>query len=400
MDHPLKQHLIDPEICIRCYTCENTCPIQAIEHNDDNVVVDASKCNFCMDCIPVCPTGSIDEWRVVAAPYSLEAQYEWEELPEQGELTLDEGPSSGGSIDESDVDPVAALLAEAHKGAGGKARAPASAAKPTINLYNLSNAVEAVVQGNFRLTDESADTDVRHIILDFQGKPFPVLEGQSLGIIAPGTDADGKPHLPRLYSASSPRDGERAGYHNVSLTVKRDEGGLCSNFLCDLKTGDSVNVTGPFGATFLLPSDPAARLLMICTGTGSAPMRAFTMARQRTVGAREGGMVMFFGARTPESLPYFGPLKKMPEKLLQKHLVFSREQGMPKEYVQDRMRTKEDVVAEMLQDANTHIYICGLKAMEQGVEEALINITESIGDSWQAVRDVMREDGRYHVETY
>ena len=48
MNKPLKQHLIDPEICIRCYTCEMTCPIGAIEHDDNNVVVDASKCNFCM----------------------------------------------------------------------------------------------------------------------------------------------------------------------------------------------------------------------------------------------------------------------------------------------------------------------------------------------------------------
>ena len=400
MNHPLKQHLIDPEICIRCYTCEMTCPEEAIEHNDDNVVVDASKCNYCMDCIPVCPTGSIDEWRVVEAPYSLESQYEWEELPEQGDVAIAETVSNKDNADDSSIDPVAALLAEAHKGAGGKARAPKSASKPTINLYNLSNAVEAVVQGNYRLTDDGSDSDVRHIILDFQGKPFPVLEGQSLGVIAPGTAKDGKAHLPRLYSASSPRDGERPGYHNVSLTVKRDEGGLCSNYLCDLKKGDKVNVTGPFGATFLMPSDPSARLLMICTGTGSAPMRAFTMARERTVGAREGGMVMFFGARTPSSLPYFGPLKKMPEKLLQKHLVFSRVPDQPKEHVQDRMRAEEAIVAEMLLDTNTHIYICGLKAMEQVVEDALTSITESTGQSWLTLRDAMREDGRYHVETY
>ena len=400
MSSPLKQHLIDPEICIRCYTCENTCPIQAIEHNDDNVVVDASKCNFCMDCIPVCPTGSIDEWRVVNTPYSLESQYEWDELPEQDDITIDDPVVDKQNPDDGDADPITALLAEAHKGAGGKVRAPVSASKPTVNLYGLSNPVEALVKGNFRLTSEGSDTDVRHIILDFQGKPFPVLEGQSLGIIAPGTNKDGKPHLPRLYSASSPRDGERAGYHNVSLTVKRDEDGLCSNYLCDLKKDDKVNVTGPFGTTFLMPTDPEARLLMICTGTGSAPMRAFTMARERTVGATEGGMVMFFGARTPESLPYFGPLKKLPDQLLQKHLVFSRQPDTTKEYVQDRMRTEEDVVAELLQDANTHVYICGLKDMEQGVEEALNNIAESTGQSWQALRDAMREDGRYHVETY
>jgi len=358
MNQPLKQHLIDPEICIRCYTCEMTCPIQAIEHNDDNVVVDASKCNFCMDCIPVCPTGSIDEWRIVEKPYSVDEQFEWEELPEQVEFSAIENTNDGQQSKTSEVDPVAALLAEAHKGAGGKTRAPDSAFKPTINLYNLSHPVKALVQGNFRLTPDDTNADVRHIILDFQGTPFPVLEGQSLGIVAPGTDAEGKAHLPRLYSVSSPRDGERPGYHNVSLTVKREQEGLCSNHLCDLNKGDEVSVVGPFGATFLLPSDPAARLLMICTGTGSAPMRAFTMARQRTIGANEGGMLMFFGAQTPSSLPYFGPLGKLPEKLLQKHLVFSRLADQPKEYVQDRMQAEQSAVAEMLLDPNTHIYIC------------------------------------------
>ena len=94
MNTPLKQHLIDPEICIRCYTCEMTCPLGAIEHDDNNVVVNADLCNFCMDCIPVCPTGSIDEWRVVETPYTLEAQYEWEELPEQEELAFAVDPGT------------------------------------------------------------------------------------------------------------------------------------------------------------------------------------------------------------------------------------------------------------------------------------------------------------------
>ena len=59
MNKPLKQHLIDPEICIRCYTCEMTCPLGAIEHDDNNVVVNADLCNFCMDCIPVCPLAQL-----------------------------------------------------------------------------------------------------------------------------------------------------------------------------------------------------------------------------------------------------------------------------------------------------------------------------------------------------
>ena len=392
MNQPVKQHLIDPEICIRCYTCEMTCPIGAIEHDDNNVVVNFDICNFCMDCIPVYPTGSIDEWRVVDTPYTLEQQFEMEELPEQADIEA--APPSG---DEDSVDPIAALLAEAHKGAGGKAKAPVTASKPTVNMYNLGKPAKMKVQGNYRLTDDP-DHDVRHIILDPGALPFPVLEGQSVGIIPPGTNAEGKAHLPRLYSVSSPRDGERPGYHNISLTVKRDEHGLASNFLCDLETGAEVDVTGPFGATFLMPGASDAHLLLICTGTGSAPMRAFTMQRQRS--GATGGMTMFFGARTPKSLPYFGPLKKVPASLMTQHLVFSREEGKTKEYVQDRIVAEEDAVAELLSDSRTHIYICGLRGMEEGVEKALTSIAESMGQQWTALRDTMREEGRYHVETY
>ena len=393
MNKPIKQHLIDPEICIRCYTCEMTCPIGAIEHDDNNVVVDASKCNFCMDCIPVCPTGSIDEWRVVTAPYSLEDQFEWDELPEQDEIeeSLDEAPLEG--LDED----ISALLAEAHSGTGGKPVAPATAGKPTINMYTLGKPARAKVQGNFRLTQD-VDHDVRHIILDLQSLPFPVLEGQSVGVIAPGVDEAGKPHLPRLYSVSSPRDGERSNFNNLSLTVKREQDGVCSNYLCDLEQGDEVEITGPFGATFLMPDDPEARLLMICTGTGSAPMRAFTMRRQRALGAKENAMVMFFGARRKNSLPYFGPLSKLPPDLIDQHLVYSREGD--KAYVQDRMRQEEAKIAELLRDMRTHIYICGKRDMENGVMSALDDIAKSTGLQWDDLKEQMREQGRYHVETY
>ncbi len=397
MNQPVKQHLIDPEICIRCYTCEMTCPIEAITHNDDNVVVDYSKCNFCMDCIPVCPTGSIDEWRVVTTPYSLEEQFSWQEMPYQQEFS-DHASEANTSIEALD-EAMAKLLADAHAGAGGKAVAPRSATKPSVNLYNLGKPAEATVQGNFRLTDDPQH-DVRHIILDLGQLPFSCLEGQSIGIIPPGLDTNGKPHLPRLYSISSPRDGERPNYNNLSITVKREENGLCSNYICDLANGDKVRITGPFGSTFLMPNDQNAKLLMICTGTGSAPFRAFTMQRQRVAPDVKGAMTLVFGARTPQSLPYFGPLKKIPDLFLDKHLVFSRSGDMPKRYVQDELREMEEQIAEMLSDPDLHIYICGLRAMEEGVEAAFTNIAEIIGQQWHSVRDVMRAEGRFHVETY
>lgn len=396
MNKSIKQHLIDPEICIRCYTCEMTCPINAIEHNDVNVVVNAAICNYCMNCIPVCPTGSIDEWRIVNEAYTLEEQYVWTELPEQEEIEQVDENSDLESLESS----VSALLSEAHKGAGGKTRAPESASKPTVSLYNSSNPVEAEIQGNYRLTAGNADIDIRHIILNFKGNPMPVIEGQTIGIVPPILNNENQLYHPRLYSVSSPRDGERSGYNNVSLTVKREKRGICSNYLCDLKKGDKVLATGPFGATFLLPEDPNARILMICTGTGSAPMRSFTMRRQRTVGEKHGGMLMFFGARSPDCLPYLGPLNNLPAQILEKHLVYSRQTGQNKEYVQDRMLKEAESVSKMLLDTNTHIYICGLKDMETGVDDAFAKISASKGNSWNELKESMRNQGRYHVETY
>ena len=396
MTVPVKQHLIDPEICIRCHSCEEACPVDAITHDDNNVVVDFEACNFCMACIAPCPTGSIDNWRVVTEPYSLEEQFSWMELPPQE--TISTGVA-GDSI-EALEDEVERLLAEAHAGAGGHARAPESAAKPTVNLYSRDNPAVATVQGSYRLTSEESDSEVRHIILDLGRTVFPVLEGQSVGVLAPGTTEKGQPHGPRLYSVSSPRDGERPSTNNLSLTVKREDGGVCSNYLCDLKKGDQVKLTGPFGSTFLMPDDPAARIVMICTGTGSAPFRAFTMRRQRAVGAGDGGLTLFFGARSPEALPYFGPLKKVPEEMLTKHLVFSRLPDQPRRYVQDRMREQTAALAQVLTDPKAYIYVCGLKAMEDGVDEAFRSIAGETGLDWFALKAELRDSGRYHVETY
>ena len=402
----VKQHLIDPEICIRCNTCEATCPIGAVTHDENNYVVDVGTCNFCMDCVAPCPTGAIDNWFQVAAPFSLEDQLSWQELPPRPALPAASG--EGEAVDALDEE-AAALIAEAHKGAGGRVRAPVSASKPRVNLFNRASPAIAKVTGNIRVTKSGTSSDVHHVILDFGAVAFPVLEGQSIGIVPPGTGADGRPHAMRLYSVCSARDGERPNTNNLALTVKRvaepraDGGvfrGVASNYLCDLALGDTVRVVGPFGATFLMPDDPDADVVMICTGTGAAPFRAFTERRRRTGGTGRGRLHLFFGARTPEELPYFGPLQKLPVALLDQELVFSRLPDRPKEHVQDRMRRRPADLAALLARGSTHVYVCGLRGLEEGVEAAFSEIGAAHGLDWPATRAAMREQGRYHVETY
>jgi len=418
----IRQHLIDPEICIRCNTCEATCPVGAITHDSRNYVVDADKCNFCMACVPPCPTGSIDNWRNMPKlrAYSVADQLTWDELPV--ELSADELAEAGVSADAVPaVEPVQPSLPAATDGQTGFNSAqygasipPWSAAHAYTNLYGPKAAektLTATVTGNVRVTEVGTDYDTHHIVLDFGAMPFPVLEGQSIGIVPPGTDANGRPHHPRQYSIASPRNGERPGYNNLSLTIKRvledHQGnpvrGVGSNYMCDLQVGDKVQVIGPFGSSFLMPNHPRSNIVMICTGTGSAPMRAMTEWRRRLrkSGKFEGGKLMlFFGARTPQELPYFGPLQSLPKDFIDTSFAFSRQEGQPKTYVQDLLRQRAADLAPLLSDANTCFYVCGLKAMEEGVVLALRDVAQQAGLDWDTVGAALKREGRLHLETY
>ena len=424
----LKQHLIDPEICIRCNTCEAICPVGAITHDSLNYVVKADVCNGCMDCISPCPTGSIDNWRnmPLAKAYSLEEQLTWDSLPEalSDEALATLGGEEGAGA--AQLEPLAAVLpaidshgqAAFNSSAYGATTPPWSAAHAYTNLYgpkNQNQTITATVTGNVRVTEvgktAGSDYDTHHIVLDFGKTPFPVLEGQSIAVVPPGLDGRGRAHHPRQYSIASPRNGERPGYNNLSLTIKRvleDHGGqpvrgVASNFMCDLKVGDKVDVVGPFGASFLMPNHPGSHIVMICTGTGSAPMRAMTewRRRQRAAGVyAQSKLMLFFGARTQEELPYFGPLQNLPKDFIDIEFAFSRTPGQPKRYVQDVMRERAADVARLLADGDAHFYVCGLKNMEEGVVLALREIAQGAGLDWPTVSAVLKKEGRLHLETY
>ncbi|MGA0612317.1 benzoyl-CoA 2,3-epoxidase subunit BoxA [Caldimonas sp. KR1-144] len=416
----IKQHLIDPEICIRCNTCEATCPVNAITHDDRNYVVNAEICNLCMACISPCPTGSIDNWRTMPKlrAYSIEEQLGWDTLPP--ELTPEQLAAEGvaeSALAEVET-PAAPSLPAAVSGevpfnssSYGATLPPWSAAHAYTNLYGPKNPTTATVVGNFRVNESGTENETHHIVLDFGAMPFPVLEGQSIAIVPPGTDASGRPHHARQYSIASPRNGERPGYNNLSLTVKRvvadHQGkpvrGVASNYLCDLKVGETVQVIGPFGSSFLMPNHPRSNIVMICTGTGSAPMRAMTEWRRRLrqSGKFEGGKLMlFFGARTKEELPYFGPLQNLPKDFIDINLAFSRTQGAPKRYVQDLMRERAADLAELLKSPDTYLYVCGLKSMEEGVVIALRDVAQQHGLGWETLAAALKREGRLHLETY
>merc|ERR1712039_223802 len=190
--------------------------------------------------------------------------------------------------------------------------------------------------------------------------------------------------------------------------------GVCSNHICDMSPGDEVLITGPTGAEMLLPEDPEANIIMLATGTGIAPMLSYCRllfndkAGANADGTRKfkGLAWLFMGVPYSKSLLYDDEHQeykaKFPDQFKFDYAV-SREQkneAGQKMYIQTKMAEFAEELWELMQKPNTHVYMCGLKGMESGMEECFGPIAEKNGLDWDDFAKGMKKDKRYRVEVY
>ena len=213
----IKQHLIDPEICIRCNTCESICPVSAITHDSRNYVVDAASATSAWPASRPAPrAASTTGARCRGEAYSLEAQLGWD-VPARGAERRASWPAAAGGAEAAVITQPVAAPAPARSEPGevavptardyGATLPPWSAAHAYTNLYGPKAAektITATVAGNVRVTEVGREYDTHHIVLDFGAMPFPVLEGQSIAIVPPGLDAAGRPHHPAAVQHRQP----------------------------------------------------------------------------------------------------------------------------------------------------------------------------------------------------
>jgi ferredoxin--NADP+ reductase len=286
-----------------------------------------------------------------------------------------------------------------------------------VNLYRPNAPLIGKTIENYSLVGEGAPGLTTHIVLSLPDPNFKYVEGQSIGILPPGIDpANGKAHKPRLYSIASTRYGDDGEGKTVSLSVKRAEYvdkntgekgvGVCSGFLTDLKPGDDVMITGPSGKNFLLPDDQNATLILIATGTGIAPFRAFIKHLFEEDPSFQGRIWLFFGAPTTSTLLYQNDLERWRGQVGDRFRVdyaISREQTTTdgrKMYVQNRMSEYSEEIWDLLHKDNTYTYICGLKGMEDGIAEFMNPLAESKGLTWSKFQKDLKKADKWHEETY
>lgn len=292
-----------------------------------------------------------------------------------------------------------------------------------VNIYRPNAPYIGQCMSNEELVGEGGIGTVRHLKFDISGGDLRYLEGQSIGIIPPGTDKNGKPEKLRLYSIASTRHGDNVDDKTVSLCVRQLEYkhpetgemiyGVCSTHLCNLKPGDDVKITGPVGKEMLLPQDPNANVIMMATGTGIAPFRAYLwrMFKQEERAANpdysfNGLAWLIFGIPTSPNILYREELEQLQQQYSDNFRLtcaISREQKNSqggRMYIQDRVAEHADELWSLIQQENTHTYICGLKGMEGGIDEALSAAAQKQGVNWMDYQKELKKAGRWHVETY
>ncbi|TCD56516.1 phycobilisome linker polypeptide [Synechococcus sp. BS55D] len=298
---------------------------------------------------------------------------------------------------------------------------PAHAAVP-VNLYKPKTPFIGTVTENYSLLDEGAIGRVQHITFDLSGGDphLNYVEGQSIGIIPDGEDANGKPHKLRLYSIASTRHGDDYHDNTVSLCVRQLQyekdgetiNGVCSTFLCDIEPGTKVKITGPVGKEMLLPEDEEANVIMLATGTGIAPMRTY-LRRMFEPKERElnnwhfrGKAWLFMGAPKTPNLLYDADFEhyqsQFPDNFRYTKAI-SREQQNSKGgrmYIQDRVLEHAEEIFAMIENPKTHVYMCGLRGMEPGIDEAMSAAAAAKGLDWSELRPQLKKADRWHVETY
>lgn len=290
--------------------------------------------------------------------------------------------------------------------------------KVPVNIYKPNSPYVGKCIENTELVREGGVGTVKHLTFDISGGDLEYLEGQSIGIIPPGNDSNGKPHKLRLYSIASTRHGDHLDDKTISLCVrqleyKNENGemvyGVCSTHLCNLDVGADVTITGPVGKEMLLPDDEDATIIMLATGTGIAPFRAFLwrMFKEQHEDYQFKGLAwLIFGIPFSANILYKEELEQLaaefPDNFRLTYAI-SREQENAqggKMYVQSRVVEYADEIFEMLQKPKTHFYMCGLKGMEPPISETFTQEAEKRGVNWDDLRKDMKKNHRWHVEVY
>jgi ferredoxin--NADP+ reductase len=279
----------------------------------------------------------------------------------------------------------------------------------TVEEINLENTCNAIVKSTTRITPESTD-EVRQLVLEIDDPAFRYAAGQSIGVLIPGPHEFGNEFHHRRYSIANPVQQGNVQAAELEILVKRcfynDEvsgeryPGVASNFLCDAKPGDKIQITGPYRSPFKVPSDNTCNLLMVGTGTGVAPFRAFTQQIYDQHGGWKGDVRLFYGDQGGMNLLYLNDKKddlthyyddvsfKAFSALIDKPLRDAAD-GL-----QESLAANTDECLRLLQDPKTYLFLAGQEKAAAVFAEVMADALGS-DEAWKELKQKMISEDRW-----
>ncbi|PLY13474.1 MAG: oxidoreductase [Sedimenticola sp.] len=282
------------------------------------------------------------------------------------------------------------------------------------NDVELGAACEAVVKESTRITPSQGD-EVRQIVLRVNEPSFRFVEGQTIGVVVPGPHEFGNKYHMRRYSIANANIGGRGEAVDVSLLVRRcfyvDEvngeryPGVASNFLCNAAPGDKITITGPYRSPFQMPVDSSANLVMIGTGTGIAPFRAFIQRIYEQKGGWQGQVRLFYGAKSGMDLLYMNDQNEDIANYYDE-ATFKAFNGLAGKPLMGEDKALERSLTDnaseawgLIQQPNTYLFLAGLKKTESALDKVMATAAGS-AEAWKALKAKMIAEERWSELLY
>ncbi|NCC28199.1 MAG: oxidoreductase [Gammaproteobacteria bacterium] len=279
---------------------------------------------------------------------------------------------------------------------------------------DLGPTTQAFIKDSRRITPESSE-EVRHITLQVVDPAFQFVEGQSIGVVVPGPHPFGNPYHVRRYSIANARTIPLDSGIALDLLVRRcfyiDEvsgeryPGIASNYLCDAKPGAPLTISGPYLSPFKMPLDNRANLLMIGTGTGIAPFRAFAQLIYERRGDWKGQVRLYYGGRSGLDLMYTNDetsdlANYYDDKTFKAFRALGTRPLMSSSQALERgLSDNADEALHLIKEPTTHVFISGLGKIAAVFDKVM---AERVGSSedWKAIKKKMIDDGRWSELIY
>jgi len=268
----------------------------------------------------------------------------------------------------------------------------------------------ATVVSNVRITPEASDDEVREIVFETDAADLDLEIGRSVGVIAPGAPAFGSRHHFRLYSVADLPERTPDGKTRIQIAVRRcfyidrfsgeRYPGVASNYLCDLRPGDALEMAGPFGPVFEVPEDRDANLVLIGTGTGIAPFRAFVKHIYRDVPDWKGRIWLFYGAKSGLEMLYMNDERDDFAQYYDHETFRAFKALSPRPNWADpiawdlAIAERGDELWKMFGSPKTYVYVAGLEKMRDELDRVFSELAGS-KDRWQRRKAELMAGGRW-----